>query len=159
MFFDEKCSSLINETWFCLCDDISQKSEPAFVSVDKNSSWNAEVNNHSNIELTFTAIDNCIDVAGKKCDGMLYGDKYFYLIELKDRKINTDWKKEAKEQLLATINTLKIYNADKLSQFSVKKAYICNKKQKRFTKIDHSEKKAFFEETRFRLDIQATITV
>lgn len=162
MFFKSEFLFIISNQHksFGICDRLDNH-EPAYISFNNSSDiWLAEVHNKLDEDLNFIAVDNCIDYEGKKCDGMLYNSKSIFLIELKSRKIgSSDWEKEAIEQLIFTIEMLKKYHQDKLSTFSVKKAYICNNKRKHFVVIEHSRKKSFWERTEFKLDIQAIIKV
>lgn len=46
-----------------------------------------------------------------------------------------------------------------LRDFKHKKAYICNKKHKKFKPIDHEKRKRFYDRYRFRIDIHARVII
>lgn len=160
MFFNnQKCSKKVNKKRFGIYDALDEHN-PADIDSENEVRWVAEVMNSNSLNLTFVAIDNCILISGKKCDGMLYSDKSLYLIELKYRKLgSSDWKEEAERQLENTIYNLQEYNQELLDLFKIKKAYISNKKRKNFEIIENSKKITFFKKTGFRLDIQAEIKI
>ena len=76
-FFKSTCQSQTNQYKFGLCDDPNE--DPAYIDtdIDDCSKWIATVENNQEIEVIFTAIDNCIEILrsnGEKenrCDGML----------------------------------------------------------------------------------------
>lgn len=160
MFFNnQKCSKKVNKKRFGIYDALDDHN-PADIDLENEVRWVAEVINSNSLNLTFVAIDNCISISDKKCDGMLYSDESLYLIEIKNRKLgSSDWREEAKRQLEYTIYNLQKYNQKQLDLFKIKKAYIANKKRRNFEIIENSEKKAFFQKTGFRLDIQAEIKI
>lgn len=162
MFFDNKnCISHTNKNKFGICDDLENK-YPAYIYHVNQKSWIATVINDNQKTLGFIAIDNCIPSLGKKCDCLLYGDDFLYLIELKNRKIgSSDWGSEAEEQLISTIRMLNANDIDifLVSTFNKKKAYVCNRKKKNFAVIENSRKRSFFIKTGFRLHIEAEIRI
>ena len=147
---------------FGICDN--QNGSKAYTSITDPEKWIAKVTNNSELEITFTAIDNCIIIfkEGTKdkestCDGMLTFPKSLYLVELKKQGTG-GWLSDAKYQLENTIRLL--YANHDLSGFRYKKAYACNKKHPNFTVINSAERKAFFEKTNgFRIDAQAKIVI
>lgn len=162
-FFETDCKELSRQDLsFGLCDD--QDGTIAYSSISKDDTWIATVINSSAKEITFTAIDNCINILkeGKKdkeksCDGMLTFDDSLYLVELKE-KAPGGWISIAKKQLE---NTIRLLNEQhNLDNFRYKKAYACNKRHPYFTVVEASEKKSFFERTSgFRIDVQAEVIV
>lgn len=74
-FNASQCQSTTVAPEFGLCD--KEDSTAAYISEDKEEGWNAIVLNEANIEVTFTAIDNCIDLLRSdgnmesRCDGIL----------------------------------------------------------------------------------------
>jgi hypothetical protein len=145
-----------------ICDD--QNGTKAYTDTTDSSKWIAKVTNINEIDVTFTAIDNCIIVfkEGTKdkessCDGMLTFAQSLYLVELKKQGTG-GWISDAKGQLENTIKLIS-ENHD-LSNFRYKKAFACNRKHPSFTVIDTAERKSFFERTGgFRIDVQAEIVV
>lgn len=60
-FFQEDCETIISAVKFGICD--GKDTNPAFLSFDAFAEkWIAEVENEREIEIVFTAIDNCIDI-------------------------------------------------------------------------------------------------
>ena len=162
-FFETNCKeSLRKEKQFGICDD--QNGTKAYTDIINSAKWIAKVKNENEIDISFTAIDNCI-IAYKEgskdeessCDGMLTFAKSLYLIELKKQGVG-GWISEAKGQLENTIRLIS-QNHD-LSNFRYKKAFACNRKHPNFTVIDTAERKSFFERTKgFRIDVQAEIVI
>jgi hypothetical protein len=162
-FFETNCKeSSRNEKQFGICDD--QNGTRAYTDIADNTKWIAKVTNDNEIDISFTAIDNCIIVykEGTKekessCDGMLTFTESLYLVELKKQGTG-GWISDAKGQLE---NTIKLISKNhNLSNFRYKKAFACNRKHPNFTVIDTAERKAFFERTNgFRIDVQAEIKI
>lgn len=162
-FFETNCKEVYrNETQFGICDD--QNGTKAYTDTSDSTKWIAKVKNLNGIDVSFTAIDNCIIILkeGTKdkessCDGMLTFGQSLYLVELKKQGTG-GWISDAKEQLENTIKLIS-KNHD-LSNFRYKKAFASNKKHPSFTVIDTAERKSFFERTGgFRIDVQAEILI
>jgi hypothetical protein len=162
-FFETDCKEESrNDKQFGICDD--QNGTIAYTDIFDSKKWIAKVKNDKGIDVTFTAIDNCIVILkeGTKdkessCDGMLTFAQSLYLVELKE-KGSGGWISDARGQLENTIKLIS-ENHD-LSNFRYKKAFACNRKHPSFTVIDTAERKSFFERTGgFRIDIQAEIVV
>lgn len=162
-FFETNCKEpSIKDKQFGICDD--QDGAKAYTDIADNSKWIAKVTNVNEIDISFTAIDNCIIVLkeGTKdkessCDGMLTFTQSLYLVELKKQGTG-GWITDAKGQLENTIKLIS-ENHD-LSNFRYKKAFACNRKHPNFTVIDTAERKAFFVRTKgFRVDVQAEIVI
>lgn len=162
-FLESDCKeSARTDNLFGICDN--QDGSKAYTSITAERTWIAKVINNSGLDISFTAIDNCIIVLkeGTKdkestCDGMLIFQDSLYLVELK-KQATGGWLPIAKAQLCNTINLLHTYH--NLSVFKYKKAYACNKKHPYFTVINAAERKAFFEKTNgFRIDAQTEIVI
>lgn len=162
-FFETNCKeSSRNEIQFGICDN--QDGTKAYTDATTNSKWIAKVINENQIEISFTAIDNCIIIYKARskekeslCDGMLTFTQSMYLVELKKQGTG-GWISDAKGQLENTIKLISL-NHD-ISGFRYKKAFACNRKHPNFTVIDTAERKAFFERTNgFRIDVQAEIKI
>lgn len=163
IFFETHCTEpSIKEKQFGICDD--QNGKKAYTNIVDPTKWIAKVKNESEIEVSFTAIDNCI-LAYKEgtkekessCDGMLTFAESLYLVELKKQGTG-GWIADAKSQLENTIRL--IYENHELSGFRYKKAFACNKKHPNFTVIDSAERKSFFKRTKgFIIDVQAEIVI
>lgn len=159
-FFEAPCQEPpISSALFGLCDD--QNGLKAYTNTNAPNKWIATVENPQTILITFTAIDNCIEILRgdgnqeKRCDGMLtYADNIVF-VELKEAE--KSWILDAIEQLETIIQHFKA-NHD-MSLFRHKRAFACNKKHPKFHVIEPSTKKLFFDTHRVRLNIQGTIRV
>jgi hypothetical protein len=163
-FFDANCQSQTNQPKFGLCDDPPPSEDPAYIDIDDCSKWIAIVENNQEIEVIFTAIDNCIEILrsnGEKenrCDGMLTYNNHIIFVELKTRKSeNSKWVGKGEEQLKNTINVF-IANHD-LAIYKSKKAYIANNKKPNFQSSQMERMDKFKDEIGFRLIIQNTIEI
>ena len=161
-FFKSTCQSQTNQYKFGLCDD--PNGSPAYIDTDDCSKWIAIVENNQEIEVIFTAIDNCIEILrsdGKKdnrCDGMLTYNNHIIFVELKERKYtNSVWIEEGENQLRKTIAVF--VNHNNLAIFKSKKAYIANSKKPQFQYSHKERMQKFRNDTGFTLSIQNTIKV
>jgi hypothetical protein len=158
-FFDEHCQDTTDKSKFGLCDETSN--EPAYIDSDisnQETKWIAIVQNENQIKVTFTAIDNCIEIEGKRCDGMLTHKNCIIFVELKERKGKTrTWVRDGDEQLR---NTIRIFrdNHD-LSIYKDKKAYIANNKKPNFQESQIERMKKFKNDMKFILEIQNIIVI
>lgn len=177
-FFDLSTNNnepLRTDSEFGLCDNNSpkHKEEPAYSNndikyrdsrkaEDKHLRWVATVVNSSNIPVRFYAIDKRIQILingdeQSLCDGMLVFNDKLYLVELKVKK--EEWLDDSINQLRSTISFLQQYHTNELAQFKSKKAYACNRKHPNFALSHAATMNRFYQETGFRLDIQATIHI
>lgn len=108
-FFASKCQDQTDQKLFGLCDDIPH--HRAYMGFTNGEKWIAVVNNYYCYNVTFTAIDNCIEIKradGKmeqRCEGFLSYNDTIIFIELKERDVKgNDWVKEAEEQLRTSIH-------------------------------------------------------
>lgn len=162
-FFKTDCKEPSRkEKLFGICDD--QSGTKAYTDTTDSTKWIAIVTNDKGIDITFTAIDNCIIMLRKgtlnkesSCDGMLTFAQSLYLVELKNQG-KGGWISDAKRQLE---NTIKLISENQdLSNIRYKKAFACNRKHPNFTVIDTAERKSFFNRTKgFRIDVQAEIVI
>lgn len=131
-FFNANCQEpSINHKIFGLCDD--ENNQKAYTDIDDSSKWIAKVKNKNEIDLVFTAIDNCViknnEYLGRgRCDAMLTSTKHLYFIELKN--VARRWINDAVEQLESTIQFF-LDNHD-IDVYRHKKAFVCNKKHSPF---------------------------
>ena len=161
-FFNTSCKEPVrtNEK-FGICDD--QDGIKAYSSIDTSTNWIATVINETQIEVSFTAIDNCIITLKEgtqdkesSCDGMLTFSNSVYLVELKNQRTG-GWLPSAIGQLKNSIKLLKASN--NLEEIRYKKAYACNSKHPNFQVMEVERKKKFYDETGFRIDAQAKIVI
>ena len=160
-FFSTQCKEAARtDLRFGLIDD-KAKHPMAFSTTSNEKDWTAIVDNSKGKEVSFIAIDQCLEILDEQtneqeslCDGMLLFEDSIFLIELfaRDKAKNA----EAEEQLKNTIRLLQ-YHHEPLPKY--KKAFICNQKHKRFQNIENAHQKRFVNETSFRLDINQTIKI
>lgn len=154
---------LRTDTQFGLCDDDGENHpNPAYSDVRQPEKWIATVQNPNGFGVQFYAIDKRIKIIidgdeQSLCDGMLIFQEKLYLVELKVQR--AEWINHAISQLRNTIDLLKQYHAPELAQFKSKKAYACNRKHPNFALSHAATMNRFYQETGFRLDIQATIHI
>ena len=159
-FLDVRCQELpISASQFGICDD--QNGLIAYTDTTDSSKWIATVNNPQATPVTFTAVDNCVEIlrgdgdADRKCDGMMTYSENLVFVELKE--VKSSWISDAVEQLEITIQHF-IANHD-IGIFRHKRAFACNKKHPNFHVIDNETKRRFFDTYRIRLNVQATIQI
>ncbi len=117
-FFTGQCENgqpsdtLVTEPLFGICDDATQRYEPAYVStgLEAQASWIARVDNSAGYEVIFKPVDNCIPIFkgnGKKqsrCDGILLYASTIVFVELKEQvDPGKKWAFEGSEQVKQTI--------------------------------------------------------
>ena len=162
-FFDANCQSQTNQYKFGLCDDPPPSKDPAYIDTVDRSKWIAIVENNQEIEVIFTAIDNCIEIRrsdgtmDNRCDGMLTYNNHLIFVELKEKNYRNNWVVKGEKQLKNTINVF-IANHD-LEIYKSKKAYIANNKKPTFQSSQITRMDKFKDETGFRLIIQNTIEI
>ncbi|MFM2075477.1 MAG: hypothetical protein RJB34_1782 [Pseudomonadota bacterium] len=164
-FFKAQCQSgPFTQEKFGVCDD--KPAQAAYIdtgAANADKRWIATVENEGQIPVTFTAIDKCViqdgDALGRgRCDAMLTTSNSLFLLELKERKVKSNWRKDACDQLESTILFLMEHHPNQLQQFTRKKAQACNRKQPRFAEIEQ-ELKRRFRNYGFQIDTQATVVV
>ena len=93
---------------FGLCDKNSDKREPAFIDIKNESIWDVAVLNPIKKEVTFKAVDFCVDIFRvgneliKRCEGFLFYENKVLFIELKNREKGR-WLIDAREKFQETI--------------------------------------------------------
>ncbi|MBO1054351.1 MULTISPECIES: hypothetical protein [unclassified Dolichospermum] len=162
-FFKSTCQSQTNQYKFGLCDDPNKDKDPAYIDTVDCSKWIAIVENNQEIEVIFTAIDNCIEILrsdgtmDNRCDGMLTYNNHLIFVELKEKNYRNNWVVNGEKQLKNTINVF-IANHD-LAIYKSKKAYIANNKKPNFQSSQMGRMARFEAETDFRLIIRNTIEI
>lgn len=158
-FFSVACQETTTDVLFGLCDD--QNGAKAYIDIVDQTKWVVTVENNSSISVTFTAIDNCIQITrpngdmDNRCDGMLTYIDNIIFVELKNQ--TKGWITEAIAQLETTINHF-ISNHN-LDHFRYKRAFASNKRHPHFHVIDSELKQRFFHQYRVRVNIQAKIVI
>jgi hypothetical protein len=165
-FFEVKCQTQIHRQKFGICDPSSPSEDPAYLDIENPSQWIAIVENSQEIEVTFTAIDKCIEIRkadessgrDKRCDGMLTYSNCLIFVELKERSVpNGVWVGDGEKQLR---NTILIFLENcSIDDYLSKRAYIANNKKPNFQTSQAERMEKFRRETGFRLIIQNTIKI
>lgn len=128
-FLDIDCSTHSDQQEFGLCDDPPPPHIPAYIDETNPDKWIAKIINTNQENITFYAIDHCVDVLrpdgtkDSRCDGVLSYSNHLIFVELKS-KTSTKWFKKGREQLTTTINHFKL-NHD-MTAYSKVEAYVCN---------------------------------
>ena len=163
--FDElKCQTSSNRKTFGLCDDPPPAKNPAYIDEANGANWIAVVENESRHQVTFTAIDNCIETLrpdGKmkqRCDGMLTYNSTVIFVELKDRDAEGNtWVEDAIPQLKSSIESFE--DTLMAENFSKKLAYVSNKQHPKFKSTQQTRMDVFFDDTNYVLRIQGRINL
>jgi hypothetical protein len=79
-FFDKKCQSQTHRHKFGICDPPSPSENPAYLDTENPSDWIAIVENSQEIEVTFTAIDKCIEI--RKVDSSIANNGLFRTLSI-----------------------------------------------------------------------------
>ena len=163
--FDElKCQTSSNRKTFGLCDDPPPAKNPAYIAEANGVNWIAVVENESQHQITFTAIDNCIETLrtdGKmkqRCDGMLTYNSTVIFVELKNRDAQGNaWVEDAIPQLKSSIESFE--DTLMADGFNKKLAYVSNKQHPKFKSTQQRRMDAFFDDTNYVLRIQGRINL
>lgn len=118
--------------------------------------------NEDKQEVTFTAIDHCIEIKSKngkmakRCDGVITFDSTIAFVELKERdEKGNKWVKDAEKQLRSTIGSFE--KSEEAEKYKIKKAYIANRDKPKFKESQKERMDQFFLETGYVLRIENRI--
>lgn len=160
--FQVLCEDVTNNTHFGICDD--KPHQRAYIDTEDGKKWMAVVQNDSNQEVTFTALDNCIEfnkATGKKesrCEGVLTYNNTILFIEIKERSGNAkSWAKDADDQLRNSITLIE--SKINLDKYINKRAAIINRLQTRSNEKHTVRMKQFKEETGYVLRVNYRIVL
>ncbi len=158
------CQTNSSRKIFGLCDDPPPVKNPAYIDEVNGANWIAVIENESLQQITFTAIDNCIEIlkpndkTKKRCDGMLTFNSTVIFVELKDRDAQGNaWVEDAIPQLKSSIQDFE--KTEMADIFSRKLAYVANKQHPRFKSTQQRRMDAFFDDTNYVLRIQGRINL
>jgi hypothetical protein len=158
-FSKQSCVTQTTEQVFGIYDDQHPAKNPAYLVFVDIDSWIGIVENDSAKEVTFTAIDHCIEIIdseGERCDGMLTYDSTLVFVELKDRN-SSGWLGKAKDQLE---NTIKLYKREVgLGDYNRFYAQIVNKQRPYFANMSITLAQEFEDNTGFILRVDPFITI
>lgn len=161
-FADLNCITKTNEKVFGICDDPPPSEDPAYLDFVDAPKWIAWVDNNNGKNLTFTAIDHCIEIkrpngeTESSCDGMLQHDTTLIFVELKDRDSGR-WLGIARDQLQITIDTYKT-NAG-LNGYTRFYGYVANKQRPYFNAANPALAEQFEDDTGFVLVVDHFIKI
>jgi hypothetical protein len=112
--------------------------------------------------VTFTAIDNCIDIKrddkkmAQRCDDVLTYNSTITFVELKERSgKGNDWVLDAEKQLRSTIEYFGKTN--ETSIYNPKRAYIANKEHPKCKMSQSGRMNQFLKDTGYVLRIENRI--
>ena len=167
-FFEARCQESTDAQVFGLTDGLSH--HPAHIYLHTPSAWTATIENAQRLNVTFTAIDNCIPIfrpngeMENRCEGMLHysilhhaaTERHIVFVELKEAK-KSNWLQHGIHQLETTVQLFA--NVHPLSEFSTKRAFLCNSKRPHFNVSHKDAMKAFYLRNQVRLIIEARIVI
>ncbi len=161
-FADPICDTSTNEKVFGICDEPPPANNPAYLDSVNSDKWIAWVENDLGKNVTFKAIDYCIDIKranGERessCDGLLRYDTTLAFVELKDRDSGR-WHGKARDQLQITMD---VYKRDVgLNGYNRFYGYIANKQRPYFHAANPVLAEQFEVETGFILIVDPFIKV
>ncbi len=157
-----KCQYTTEKKLFGICDDPPPIYKHAYLDEENGVKWIAVVINADRQHVTFTAIDNCIEIRSingkmaKRCDGVLTFNSTIVFVELKERdEKGTNWIKDAEEQLRSTISYFE--KSEKGTNYKIKKAYISNNEHPKFRESQARRMEQFLTDTGYVLRIENRI--
>lgn len=161
-FCKTECQTHSDKKLFGLCDNPPPAKNPAYIDEDDGAKWIAVVNNEYLYDVTFTAIDNCIEIIkedgkmAKRCDGVLTYDCSIIFVELKERgAIGNQWVTDAEKQLRTTISYFE--QTEKAEDYKKKMAYIANSEHPKFKSSQARRMDQFFTDIGYILRIENRI--
>ena len=160
--FKALCQDVTEEKRFGICDDMPH--QRAYIDTIDGRKWMAIVQNDTRRQVTFTALDNCIEfrkangTMEKRCEGILTFNDTILFVEIKERTGDAKtWAKDADKQLRISIGLIEA--KINLASFPIKKAAITNRLQKG-SKEKHSVRmKQFYNQTGYILSINNRIII
>ena len=164
---DGTCSdTALRDTTFGLCDDppVAGTSAPAYADTAAPAKWIAKVDNAAGHEVTFKAVDNCIEILRrngdkeKRCDGILLHGTTVIFVELKEKgDPSRKWVKDGGEQLKQTIKNFRASHGE--AGWSLKAAYLANRKQPNFQQGHQTTINTLSRATKVTFRVEAVIVL
>lgn len=158
--FRELCQDTTQNNRFGICDD--EPHQRAYLDMVDGQKWMAVVENVQRYEVTFTALDHCIEfnqADGKKesrCEGILTYNETIIFVEIKERSgVAKTWAKDADKQLRNSISIIE--SKLNLGAFPQKKAAIANRLKRKLNEKHSVRMKQFLEETGYVLRVNYRI--
>lgn len=153
-FFEAKCTSRTSKAVFGIYDV-----PPAALSFTDSENWNVWVDNEKEIEITFIAVDHCLNIPesdGERCEGMITYNDILIFIELKDRNSGR-WAGKSRDQLKNTINIFK--RDSDITPYTRLYGHIANKQRPNFKSGNKTFYQQFEDETGFILRVSDVIKI
>lgn len=162
-FLKSDCQQEINKKRFGLYD--AEDKTPTEIRLTNEETWNAVVLNNDRKDLTFKAIDNCIDVlrpdgqTDSRCDCMLTYDSTILFIELKNKR--ESWQSEGLEQIESIVKIMIAQNPKYYYNFTKHKAIVANKRHQfpAFQESNLEQRQYFSSKYRMRIQFEAEIII
>lgn len=132
---------------FGICDDRPRLR--AYLDYNTPANWIAKVENNHQREVTFTSIDNCIEIRRpdgnmeSRCDGMLTYDDCIIFVELKEK--NRSFLEEGLNQLETTIRLFQTAHPERT--YLTRKAYLANSRHPLFAAGRNTRAQQFRDST------------
>ncbi len=159
-FVEAACQDISDRRLFGICDNIPGRR--ARIDEFDGRIWIAVVVNEVRYHVTFTAVDNCIEIRrpdglmDKRCDGFLFYNTTIIFVELKERgAIGNAWVIDGEEQLRTTISYFE--DTENAEDYTMKKAYIANSEHPRFKESQIRRMNQFYTDTGYVLRIENRI--
>ncbi|RIY09817.1 hypothetical protein D0T11_11650 [Hymenobacter rubripertinctus] len=144
---------------FGLCDD--RPRARAYLDHATPAQWVAVVDNRSEHEVTFTSIDNCLEIRRSdgnmesRCDGMLTYAGSIIFVELKEK--NRSFLEEGLGQLETTILLFAAAHPERT--YLTRKAYLANSRHPRFAAGRNTRAQQFRDRTGITPLVENTIVL
>lgn len=160
--FKKLCQDTTQVKRFGICDD--KPHQRAYLDITEGRKWMAVVQNDLEQEVTFTALDHCIEfnkANGQKesrCEGLLTYRGTIIFVEIKERTGDAKtWAKDADIQLRNSITLIE--SKINLQAFPNKRAIIANPLQTKSQEKHSVRMKQFLEQTGYLLSVQNRIII
>jgi hypothetical protein len=153
-FFEANCTSQTNESVFGVYDV-----PPAELIFDNAHVWHLWIDNSGGVDITYTAIDKCLDIPyaeGERCEAMITYKDVLIFIELKDSD-GGRWAGKSRDQL---VNTIMLFKRDAdITPFKRLYGHIANKQRPNFKAGSKTFYQEFEDKTGFILRVSDVLKI
>ncbi|HOY31690.1 MAG TPA: hypothetical protein PKW80_07405 [Bacteroidales bacterium] len=162
-FFKTVCQKTTSEKKFGLYD--AEDKTPVKIKLTDEPSWNATILNTECRTISFTAIDNCIDVyrengeMDSRCDCMLSYNSTLLFVELKNKR--DSWQSEGLSQIENIAKKMIEEIPDIYYHFKKRKAIVANRKHQfpAFQNSNAEQRQYFSSKYNMRIQFDAEIII
>lgn len=162
-FFKAVCRKTTSEKKFGLYD--AEDKTPAIIKLTDESTWNASIINYGGKKVSFTAIDNCIDIfrengeMDSRCDCLLTYDSTLLFVELKNKR--DSWQTEGLAQIENIAKIMINEIPDHYFSFKKRKAIVANRKNQfpAFHNSNAEQRQYFSSKYKMRIQFDAEISL